>query len=248
MTLILNTWIFENDVKNGTKQIDLLNRVKALGADGIEVRREYFTDIKKETADIGKRAKELNLIVNYSVPKEVFISGGKLNPELNDYFSEAITMGVKKIKFNIGDYLNFKGDLKDTFANFPFDKMSINIENDQTEISGKAVNIKRFLDDATQANIQIGYVYDLGNWAFTMQDAIESAKELFKYVDYVHLKNTISDNGKLITSDDLNKGMFDWKNVIDNLPKDVFYALEFPMDSDETIANQIKLLKTKIGE
>ena len=45
MTLILNTWIFEADVKNGAKQSDLVDRVAKLGADGIEVRREYFTDL-----------------------------------------------------------------------------------------------------------------------------------------------------------------------------------------------------------
>ena len=50
MTLILNTWIFENDVKKGVSQVDLVKRVATLGADGIEVRREYFKDFDVELA------------------------------------------------------------------------------------------------------------------------------------------------------------------------------------------------------
>ncbi|KIR07752.1 hypothetical protein RA16_11960 [Levilactobacillus brevis] len=42
MTVILNTWIFEALVKQGTSQTALMQRVADLGADGIEVRREYF--------------------------------------------------------------------------------------------------------------------------------------------------------------------------------------------------------------
>ncbi len=72
MTLILNTWIFEADVKAGAKQADLVDRVAKLGADGIEVRREYFTDIDSELPEVAKHAKAHNMIVNLSVPDVVF--------------------------------------------------------------------------------------------------------------------------------------------------------------------------------
>lgn len=72
MTLILNTWIFEQDVKNGTPQAELVDRTAKLGADGIEVRREYFTDLETETAAVGERAKANGLMVTYSVPDELF--------------------------------------------------------------------------------------------------------------------------------------------------------------------------------
>lgn len=59
MTLILNTWIFENDVKKGVSQVDLVKRVATLGADGIEVRREYFKDFDVELAAVAKAAAKM---------------------------------------------------------------------------------------------------------------------------------------------------------------------------------------------
>ena len=86
MTLILNTWIFEADVQKGAKQADLVDRVAKLGADGIEVRREYFKDLDAELPDVAKRAKDHGLIVNYSVPDVVFLESGEVNPKLAQYF------------------------------------------------------------------------------------------------------------------------------------------------------------------
>ncbi|WP_268912365.1 sugar phosphate isomerase/epimerase family protein [Lentilactobacillus sp. SPB1-3] len=249
MTLILNTWIFEKDVKNGALQTDLIDRVAKLGADGIEVRREYFKNIGDESVVIGNKAKENNLIVNYSVPDVVFLEDGKLNPKLPQYFEEGKTMGISKIKFNTGNFDEFKGDLVAEFNKLPINEIEMNVENDQTRVSGTIDTIDTFLGAAYQAGLtQLGYVYDLGNWAFTHGDANEAAARLSKYTHYIHLKNTIDDGNKLVTSDDLDEGVFDWVDIVKRLPKNVQYALEYPMDSDEQIAQQIKLFNTKAGD
>lgn len=249
MSVFINTWVFENDVKMGKSQVDLLSRVADLGADGIEVRREYFKQPDKEIEKIGELAKKYNLEVNYSVPDEVFLPDGTVNPMLAKYFEEAQIMGIKKIKFNTGNFAKFNGDLKQEFSKLPLNTVKMNVENDQTEISGNINAIKKFLTETRELGLNsIGYVYDLGNWAFTHQDALLAASELYPYADYIHLKNTLDENGKLITSDDLNAGIYDWRDIIHNLPTNVDYALEFPMDSDEKIVEQIKLLKNEVGD
>ncbi|WP_125589044.1 sugar phosphate isomerase/epimerase family protein [Companilactobacillus jidongensis] len=248
MTLILNTWIFEKDVKEGTNQVDLVDRVASLGADGIEVRREYFKDLDKELPETAKKAKEHDLIVNYSVPDVVFEDDGSLNPMLKTYFEEGKTLGLKKIKFNIGNFDKFTGDLKEALSQFPIDKIEMNVENDQTQVSGTVKALTKFLSAAHEAGLpEIGYVYDLGNWAFTHGDAVESAKALAPYTHYIHLKNTIDNEGELSTSDDLNVGIYDWKNILTYLPKDVYFALEYPMDTDEQIKGQIQLFHKEVG-
>ncbi len=248
MTLILNTWIFEADVQNGAKQEDLVDRVAALGADGIEVRREYFKDFESELPEVAKRATEHNLIVNYSVPDVLFEDNGSLNPKLGDYFKEGQILGLEKIKFNIGHFDKFTGDLKMAVSNLPLNEIQLNVENDQTQVSGTVVAIKTFLDAAYKAGLTgLGYVYDLGNWAFTGGDAVAAAKELAPYTHYIHLKNTTVDNGKLGTPDDLDTGIFDWRDLISILPSDQSYALEYPMDSDEQISSQIQLFKNEVG-
>lgn len=248
MTLILNTWIFEDDVKKGAKQAELVDRVSELGADGIEVRREYFKDLDSELPEVAKRAREHNLIVNYSVPDVVFEDDGSVNPKLEEYFKEGQILGLKKIKFNTGHFDKFTGDLKEEFSKFPLDEIEMNVENDQTPVSGTVVAIKTFLDAAHKAGLDsLGYVYDLGNWAFTHGDAKKAAEELAPYTHYIHLKNVIDNNGELLTSDDLNEGMFDWTNLIKELPSDQYYALEYPMATDKQISDQIKLFHSEVG-
>lgn len=248
MTLILNTWIFEADVKKGTKQADLVDRVANLGADGIEVRREYFSDFNTELAEVAKQAKSNDLIVNYSVPDVIFENDGSVNPQLGQYFKEGQVLGIKKIKFNTGHFDKFSGDLKKAFADLPLDKIEMNVENDQTPVSGTTTAIKTFLTAAHAAGLtNLGYVYDLGNWAFTHGDATQAAKELAPFTHYIHLKNVIDDDGELITSDDLDTGIFDWRKLIKLLPSNQYYALEYPMSSDKQIKAQIKLFKDEVG-
>lgn len=248
MTLILNTWIFEDDVKKGVSQVDLVKRVADLGADGIEVRREYFNDFDTELAGVAKAAHEMGLIVNYSVPDVVFEADGNINPKLSQYFEEGKKMGIAKIKFNTGSFLKYHGNLVDDLGKLPLAEIKMNVENDQTPISGTPDAIINFLNATKDAGLNsIGYVYDLGNWAFTGFDAVLAAKQLAPYCDYIHLKNSMLDSeGHMTTTDDLNKGMFNWKIICSYLPHDVQFALEFPMASDENIAAQMKLFHENI--
>lgn len=246
MTLILNTWIFETDVKNGVSQVDLVKRVAQLGADGIEVRREYFTDFANELPAVAAAARENNLIVNYSVPDVVFEADGSVNPKLAQYFAEGKTMGISKIKFNTGNFDRFTGNLADAFAALPLAEIKMNVENDQTPVSGTPEAILNFLTAARKAGLNsIGYVYDLGNWAFTGFDAVTAAKALAPFCDYIHLKNSMLDQtGQMITTTNLNRGMFNWQILLNYLPKDVQIALEFPMASDEHITQQMQLINS----
>lgn len=249
MTVILNTWVFESLVKQGTSQVALTQHVADLGADGIEVRREYFTDIARETTEIGKLAKRLGLVVNYSVPDEVFTPEGQLNPQLPTYFAEGQAMGIQKIKFNTGHFDRFTGVLAAELAKLPLDQIEMNVENDQTPVSGTVAAIQTFLTAAHQATpANIGYVYDLGNWAFTHGDATASADALAADTHYIHLKNTSAQQGTLTTTADLDTGMYDWRQLLKHLPSDVPFALEYPMATDAAIKQQLQLLRAEVGD
>lgn len=244
MTLILNTWIFEKDVQSGTSQVDLVERMAALGADGIEVRREYFTDLDSELPAVKKEADKKGLIVNYSVPDEIFKTDGTINPKLGQYFAEGKKMGIQKIKFNTGNFAKFDGDLAEVLGSLPLAEIKMNVENDQTPISGTPEAILNFLTATRQAGFNtIGYVYDLGNWAFTGFDAVTCAKQLVPFCDYIHLKNSMLDaEGKMVTTSGLDRGLFNWRIITSYLPKDAQVALEFPMDNDAAIEKQIRLV------
>ena len=243
MTLILNTWIFEEAVQHGISQSDLVDRVAKLGADG-------FSNLQTELPAVAKRAQTNRMIVNYSVPDDLFTKSGELNPNLQGYLDEGRVMGVNKIKFNTGHFDRFSGDLSETLGQLRLGDMELNVENDQTPVSGTVTAIKTFLKASTKAGFdKIGYVYDLGNWAFTHGDAIASADELRSKTHYIHLKNTREDGGELKTTDNLDVGIYDWRDLLHHhLPQNVMIALEYPMVSDEQIRSQIALVKSEVGE
>lgn len=248
MDIILNTWVFEDRVKSGVSQAELVEKAAQLHADGLEIRREYFKDFATEMPLIAQKVREQSLILNYSVPDEVFLQDGSFNPKLKQYFDEAHAMGVTKIKFNTGNFADFHGDLAAELKQLPLDEIQMNVENDQTAISGTVTAIETFLTAAREVGInEIGYVYDLGNWAFTGGDAVEAAKKLGKYTHYIHLKNTIKNEIGLVTSDDLDDGLYDWRKLMTILPQDQMVAIEFPMTTDEQISHQIELLRNWKG-
>ena len=239
--LFLNTWIFEDAVKQGRAQADLVAQAERLGADGIEVRREYFKDLATELTAVRDAAEASELALALSIPDELFVNGA-VNEKLPQYIAELQALGAQKAKFNLGDYAHFDGDLVAAFQAWPAD-IQINIENDQTELSGHLEPIHEFLRDAKEAGVNIGYVYDLGNWAFTKGDAVKSTETLAPYTDYVHFKNAAETDNGLTVTDDLAEGLFDWEKIYQAFDADVDVALEFPMMTDDQIAAQVTMLR-----
>lgn len=243
MTTFLNTLIFVKRIQAGQSQLDLLDDVKALGADGVEVRYEYFKDFDREAPAIREKARELGLQISLSIPDELFETDGSVNPKLPAYYAESLSLGAKRAKFNTGNFADFSGDLKAAFANIPV-ALKVDIENDQTAVSGHIEKFLPFLTAAKDADLPIGYVYDLGNWAYTQGDAVENAKKLTAFTDYIHFKNVKESNGQLITTEDLNDGQFDWQAIMALLPKDADQALEFPMPDNQRIAKELAILRS----
>ncbi|MDI4584752.1 TIM barrel protein [Oenococcus sp. UCMA 14587] len=249
MGLILNTLVFENDVQSGATQLSLVERIAKLHASGIEVRREYFKDIHLESSKIKERTKIEGLLVNYSVPEVIFLKDGTVNPELKNYLQEAQEMGADKIKFNIGNFENFQGNIVNSLKPLLNYGIKINVENDQTTESGSYDNILRFLKEIYSAGLkEIGYVYDLGNWAIVKENAKDAANTLSPYIDYVHLKNMKPEKESYATTDDLNSGIYNWREFLNIFPNNVEYALEYPMHSDELISSQMSLVQQAIQQ
>ncbi|KRN33463.1 sugar phosphate isomerase/epimerase family protein [Weissella halotolerans] len=238
--LFLNTWVFLDQIKAGRQQAELVPLVAHLGASGIEIRREYLQDRQAELPKIREATNKYQLALAMSIPDELFVDG-QLNPELPTYIAELKLVGASKAKFNLGDFSHFKGDLVAAFANWP-DDIALNIENDQTATSGQAEPIANFLRAAQKEDLKIGYVYDLGNWAYTKGDAVASAKLLAPWTDYIHLKNVAETPAGLAVTTDLNQGLFDWRQIYRILGHDKDVALEFPMPNQEVMAQQVAVL------
>lgn len=238
--LVLNLLVFDEKKQQGVLQHDLIQHGINLGFRAFEVRREYFEDIKKEIPAIRQLADEFELTLFYSVPDEVFVNG-QINWKLEAYLIEARQMGATQIKWNIGDFANFTGDLDD-LRDLTQQGIAVTVENDQTQVSGRVAAIDTFMSSATQHGLTVGYVYDLGNWRFVGENELQAAEALAKYVTYIHVKDVKEIAGKPAATG-LGTGDIDWRQALALLPQDVPVAIEYPTLSDEEILAAKQLLE-----
>lgn len=240
--IVLNFLVFAEKIEKGIQQNELLSHIAALGFQAVEIRREYFKDVAKEMPLIKKEAERLHLDLFYSVPDEVYVNG-EVNPKLTEYISEANQMGVKQIKWNIGD---FKGELHvEKMKALIEEGVVITIENDQTQTSGTIAANKKYMTAVKTADLAIGYVYDLGNWRFVGADELEAAKELAEYVHYIHVKDVLYKEDKPQATG-LDHGVINWRKVLSILPDDCPIAIEYPTTTDEEILEAKALLEEEV--
>ncbi|MGO2083044.1 sugar phosphate isomerase/epimerase family protein [Vagococcus sp.] len=237
--LVLNFLVFEEDIKQGILQQELLKRAKGLGFSKVELRREYFKDISQEISVIKEIAKTEKIELFYSVPDEIFIEG-KLNPKLKAYLKEAEEMGVSHIKWNIGDFTTESS--VDELGDLITKNIEINVENDQTKTSGTSQAISDFMKVINKKGLDIGYVYDLGNWRFVGEDELMAAKKLKEFVRYIHLKD-VAYEAEQPKAACLDQGSLDWRKVLAILPSNVPVAIEYPTTSAAEIITAKKLVE-----
>lgn len=238
--IVLNLLVLDELVKKGSKQSELLKLASKLGFEAVEIRREYFQDIAIESGDIFKTAKELNLKLFYSVPANMFIQG-KLNPQLVDYLEEAKKMGIVSIKWNIGEFDETQVDTA-ALKKLTEYGIQITVENDQTALSGSWNAIQKFMQFVENKQLNIGYVYDMGNWRYVGEHEKEGAQHLAKYCRYIHVKNVDDNQGKLATVA-LDQGLIDWQSILNILPNNVPVAIEYPIEENSEIQRVKQLLE-----
>jgi hypothetical protein len=134
--IVLNNLVFMNDHEKGMQQLEMLKKAVSFGVSSVELRREYFDDIVKETPAIAQYAVDNKLRLFYSVPDEVFVNH-RLNPKLAQYYDEAQALGIYAIKFNIGDFETLSSEDVSELNQLLARGIQTNIENDQTQVSGK---------------------------------------------------------------------------------------------------------------
>lgn len=240
MNPVLNMLVYAEKNNQGYFQHELLEEGIKLGFNRFEIRREYFKEFEKEVNSIKKLVDKYNIELFYSVPDEVFVNG-VINNELINYLKEAKQLGVKHIKWNIGDFKNFKGSLKE-LNELTNQGIEINIENDQTQTSGRIESIQSFMEAVAKEQVNIGYVYDLGNWRFVGQSEKEAAEKLKEYVRYIHVKD-VKETKEGLLAVGLDHGDINWRSILAVLPKDVPVAIEYPTLSASEILEAKQLLE-----
>ncbi|MGG7143098.1 sugar phosphate isomerase/epimerase family protein [Clostridium nigeriense] len=235
--LVINTLVFIDDLKSGVPQSNIIDKVNKLGIKSIEVRREFIKDFNKEIIDIKEKANIYNINLFYSVPECLFRADKLRRKEIEGYFNEAYNMNCHNVKMNIGEVNELSvEDVKEIDELCKKYEIKLTVENDQTCENGKSEKIYNFLKRDRDLGGNISFTFDVANWIFQDEDPIKNSELLKDFVSYIHLKNA-DDNRKNTL---LDTGILNLEKILNNLPKNLPMALEYPCTSIEEVKLEIE--------
>ncbi|WP_028273230.1 sugar phosphate isomerase/epimerase family protein [Atopococcus tabaci] len=239
--LVINTLVFDELIKNGTHQIDLLDRIPQLGIKKVEIRREYLRD-EDELTELKEKAQALEMELFYSVPDILFQEKLLEQDTLVQYFEEYNMLGAKQLKIVAG-YAEAPSEeememLEELMEEYYIHHLTL--ENDQSDYSTPE-KLQRLLQQLLDIGIPAALTFDTGNFLIIGEDPVKAAETLKEDVSFVHMKNVNADTHELTLVDEGDVPMFD---VMEVFPEDIHYAIEYPCGSNpfETVEKEIQKL------
>jgi sugar phosphate isomerase/epimerase len=218
--------------------------VAAAGADGVEIRRELFSDKELQSLPaLGKAIADARLTAFYSVPEALFTEQGELNPHLDRHLVEAEQLNAQRLKYSLGHYqCGFDASaLREKLAGQP---VQLVVENDQTDC-GTLAALEGYARDGGEARADSGLTFDMGNWLWVGDEPIAAAQRLSPYVTYIHVK-TAARKGHAWQAVALDDADNLWRETLALLPREVPRGIEFPLEGDDLVAvtrHYVDLLK-----
>ena len=211
--------------------IDLL---AAAGASRIEWREELLTT--EQPAELAARARAQGLQSIFSSPLELWLAGqSRPNPALAVALQRCEAFGSAWLKVSLGHFTD-SNDLSALAHVLATSPVQLLVENDQTLQGGRIEPLQRFFTAVEQQTLPIGMTFDIGNWQWQDQSAAVAARQLGRYVAYVHCKAVARRaDGKLIA---VPPGMADlhlWEQLLKHMPAGVMRAAEYPLQGDDLL-------------
>jgi sugar phosphate isomerase/epimerase len=219
----------------------------AAGADGVEVRGELLADAQRELPALAQAAREGGWTLVYSSPEGLWTPDGALDTlALARALDAAHALGAPRLKMSIG---GFGAGSTGTFAPLAqalADRgLELLIENDQTAAAGTIAPLRTFFAQAQAACLPLGMTFDMGNWHWTGECALEAARTVGPSVAYVHCKGVQRQPHRWVAVP-LADSAAPWRTVLRLLPPGLPWAIEYPLQGDDLLAvtrEQVTLLR-----
>lgn len=244
MKIMINTAVFENEIKNGKTQIECLEKFLTTNIISnilaIEVRLEFFPEnleeLHSEIKKIVSFTNEHELELFISIPQPLF-----LNKKINSKAIEAIEMmssyPFTGFKVSCGELFNLKNEdflyLKNLCNGHDY---KITIENPPNDF-GNIQNVKSTLKLLKDNNVDIGYTFDSGNWYWINESPTVAYELLSADTTVFHLKS-IYERTTILLEDERNQT---WRQMIKMTKEDILIALEYDIPMGK-IAKEIDAL------
>ena len=221
-------------VREAGGQRAMLPVIAKAGADGVEIRRELFSEDELNTLPtLAQSIELLGLLACYSAPDSLFTADGVLNPALPRYLAEASTLNALWLKVSLGHFCD-KQQLEALRALLQESGMALVVENDQTDF-GQLAPMQRFKAACRVQALPIGLTFDMGNWLWVGDSPEEAAQHLAPAVSYIHVKAAVPHQHHFRAVPPATKNCR-WLELLDRLPADAPRGIEFPLEGPDLAA------------
>ncbi len=222
------------DLVRARGQGSFVDLLAAAGASRIEWREELLTTEQAGELAAGARAKGLCSI--YSSPLELWLADQPApNPALLTALRRAEAFGSTWLKVSLGHFSDAH-DLSALAAALADSPVQLLVENDQTPQGGRIEPLQRFFSAVEQRGLPIGMTFDIGNWQWQEQSVHLAARQLGRYVSYVHCKAvTRRADGKLVAIPPAMADLPLWELLLEQMPAGVMRAAEYPLQGDDLL-------------
>ncbi|MEL2243717.1 sugar phosphate isomerase/epimerase [Leclercia adecarboxylata] len=221
-------------VREAGGQRAMLHVIAGAGADGVEIRRELFSDAELASLPtLAGSIELLGLLACYSAPDALFTPDGALNPMLPRYLAEAATLNALWLKVSLGNFSD-KQQLDALRALLDETGMTLVVENDQTRC-GQLAPMQRFKAACRVMSLPVTLTFDMGNWLWVGESPEEAAKHLAPAVSYIHVKAAVPHKQQYRAVPPDNDSTR-WQALLEQLPADVPRGIEFPLEGPDLTA------------
>ena len=227
---------FGADLVRERGQASFIPLLVEAGVTRIELREELFTG-REDLAVLGEAIRSQGLECLYSAPLEVWLEGQNApNPELEPTLQRATACGAPWLKVSLG-HLTEDSDVAALAERLARYDVHLLVENDQTPQGGRLKPLVQFFARIDALQMPIGMTFDIGNRLWQAQSASAAARQLGRYVEYVHCK-AVSRNaaGKLVAVPPRQADLHLWEQMLTHMPVGLPRAIEFPLQGDDLLA------------
>lgn len=257
MHLIISAVTWEQALRSGMRQADLVPLAEKFAVEGVEL-REYWHDRDGELPALARLVADQGVSVVYATG-DVLLGAAQDDTAaalrgISGNIQVAEALGASVLRVNLG-----QGDFDPAVAAAPWYQQALQEVLRQAQEAGVVVAVEnapnprggdlRLLHDtvARVASPWLRLTFDTGNWLYAGQEPAAALRTVLPYVGYVHLKDIVRQDGALQHSYP-GTGEVDVAGLAVQLQQAGYrglFALEFPGGDapEERVQNSLAYLR-----
>jgi sugar phosphate isomerase/epimerase len=218
-------------------QAEVVTIARELGADGAELRADYWQDKERELPAARDLVKQLGLVVTYATAATLFGPDGDDQQRRRQHVDDAATLGSPLVRFFQGaapiadDHAGWERARE--VVRYATDRgVRLVVENFAREPGCRVAEIRATLDRFDSPFL--GTNVDLGNYAANGEDLVAAIRALSPRIMYTHLRDH-GDPPSGANATYLGGGSLPLRAALtefSRLPQPIIYCFEFPGGDD----------------